>query len=140
MKRLALVLSALVACATPRAFVVDPAFPPPDSEQIANAADAWNARTQPGHRITVHGGKWRFLAQNPPNNLGFNGLTKLSERTIWCAPHPGGGSTVYAVALHEFGHALGLGHTTTGVMMPFTVSTEFTPEVIAECRRAGACK
>lgn len=126
----------LLAC-HPLAFSVDPAFSPDAQAQILRAAADWNTRTNTAHQISFDGNSWHFLSAEPPEG-GYNGLTKMSERTIWCRPIPIG-ATYYDVALHEFGHALGLGHATTGVMMATTVSDEFTPEVMAECRRAGAC-
>jgi predicted Zn-dependent protease len=131
----ALLLALVVACAPPVAYRA-PAFTPSEQAEISRAAAAWNAVTRADHQIT-EGDAWQVLKEKPPQ--GYNGECSISRRTIWIDPeHPG--ASVYDVALHEFGHALGLGHTKTGVMMANTVSTAFTPEVLAECRRAGACR
>jgi hypothetical protein len=140
MKPLAFALAfALVAACTPPglAYRQDPAFPEDEVEQIWLAARAWDAILKPERRI-YRGSDWSVIRQEPPGGFGYNGLCRQSVRTIWIHPEPRG-ATTYAVALHEWGHALKLGHTTTGVMMPNTVSVEFTPEVLTECRRAGAC-
>lgn len=135
MKRLLALLAFLSACAPAVAYRPDPAFSPDEQAQIQRAADEWNKYVKPAYRIHP-GDDWQVLKQEPPHS--YNGEAKRSTKTIWIRPVPIGAS-VYEVALHEFGHALGLGHTETGVMMAFTVSTEFTSEVLAECRRAGAC-
>jgi hypothetical protein len=132
-----LLLAALVACAPPVAYRADVSFTDDEHAQIWRAASEWNRHTKPEKRITL-GNEWRVLKAEPPGGFGYNGLCRRSVKTIWIRPQPFG-ATTYEVAVHEWGHALGLGHTTTGVMMPNTVSTEFTPEVMAECKRVGAC-
>lgn len=44
-----------------------------------------------------------------------------------------------AVVMHEIGHSIGLGHTTSGVMFPSTDGSRITEVDLAECRRVGAC-
>lgn len=127
----------LAACGAPMAFSVDPSFSSAQDVEIARAASAWNAHVKPDHRITLTGGQWIVYRRETPG--GWNGSCSRSEKWIAIRGEPIG-ATTYAVALHEFGHALNLAHTPTGLMMPFTVSEEFTPEVLEECRKAGACK
>jgi hypothetical protein len=142
----ALLLGALVAVlgvtlmgCTPRvAYHPDPAFPDDEVEAIWQAARAWDAIVKPERRI-YSGSEWTVVRAEPPGGFGFNGLCRRSVKTIWIRPEPIGASTK-EVAAHEWGHALGLGHTKTGVMMPHTVSMEFTPEVIEDCKRVGACR
>lgn len=126
----------LVACAPPLKFAVDPAFPSPDHDQITAAAAEWNRRTT-GHPIAFDGTSWRVVRAAPVS--GYNGWCDHSRRLIEIHPNPPG-ATIYAVALHEFGHALGLNHTEHGVMDPKHVTVEFSNEDMAECRRVGACK
>jgi predicted Zn-dependent protease len=47
-----------------------------------------------------------------------------------------------SVALHEFGHALGLGHTPAPSVMHAHAGTAYslTPIDMAECKRVGACR
>lgn len=146
---------ALVACAPALAFAVDPAFPASEQEEIRLAAETWNAVTVPEKRISVEGGQWTVQAIAPEG--GWNGITYRSRRVIQIHPqHPR--ATVYAVAMHEFGHALGLAHLCTsnavgpessdrvcdvtasvGVMDPLTVREDLTALDMAECRRVGSC-
>lgn len=139
MKRAATCLFGLiaVACTPAVAYHPDPSFPDDDVEQIWQAARAWDAIVKPEKRIH-NGSDWTVVRAEPPGGFGYNGLCRQSVRTIWIRPEPFG-ATTYQVAIHEWGHALGLGHTRTGVMMPNTVSAEFTQDVIEECRRARAC-
>jgi hypothetical protein len=133
----ALVLAFLVSCAPPLAFTVAPTFTPDEQAQIARAADEWNKRTVPSKRITLDGGEWRILEEDP--GTGWNGSATPSRRVIRIHPNPVN-ATTYAVALHEFGHALGLMHTARGVMFATEATEEFSDEDQAECRRVEACK
>ncbi len=124
----------LLAACTPLRFSVDSAFTPDENAQILKAAHDWNVHSK--RKISFDGDSWRILKQDP--GTGYNGWSSSSQHLIRIRPeHPG--ASVYEVALHEFGHALGLKHTTTGLMQAAVVNTEFTPEVLAECRRVGAC-
>jgi len=45
-----------------------------------------------------------------------------------------------AIAAHEFGHWVGLGHTATGVMYYSYNNLEWTGDVQRECQRVGLCE
>ncbi len=147
---------ALIACAPALAFAVDPAFPPSERGEIAQAAATWNTVTVQDKQIVVDGGEWTIQRAAPDG--GWNGITYAALRLIYIHPkHPG--ATAYAVALHEFGHALGLQHlcasdavgdvasnvpcdpsVSLGVMDPTHVEDELSTADMAECRRVEACK
>jgi hypothetical protein len=129
-------LAFLVACTPPLAFVVAPTFTPDKQAQIAQAAATWNRLTVAEKRITLEGGEWSILEVDP--GTGWNGSCTPSRRIIRIHPEPHN-ATTYAVALHEFGHALGLMHTPRGVMNPEVATTEFSDEDFAECKRVEAC-
>jgi hypothetical protein len=133
----ALVLAFLVSCAPPLAFTVAPTFTADERAQIAAAAEAWNQRTVPSKRITLDGGEWSILEVDP--GTGWNGSATPSRRVIRIHPNPVN-ATTYEVALHELGHALGMMHTTRGVMFPHWATSEFSDEDMAECRRVEACR
>jgi len=129
-----------LGCGGPLLLRVDPAYAPAERNEIALVAGKWNEVVKPSRAVMLRAdGSWYVAKEDPPDS-GFNGYTFSPEKKIWMRVHPGGDVPYYAIALHEMGHALCLGHTDSGVMMPFTVSVEFTPEVLFECRRCGACE
>ncbi len=102
--------------------------------EIHKAADAWNNVTLPDKKIRFDGNYWEIVHENPPS--GYAGYTTHRPHRIQIRPDVG----VYSVALHEFGHALGLQHITSpGVMTPQFTVPNFTKADLAECKRVGAC-
>ena len=156
MKRALLVLLlALAACIEPVAYTPAREFPDSERAEIWAAARKWDEIVKPARRIRP-GTNWLVVREEPP--YGFNGYASSRERKIWIRPVPGGGVSTYEIALHEWGHALGLRHTCTapgakgsvassrpctgdfGVMDPTKPNVEFTDEDVKECREAGACE
>ncbi len=130
----------LVSCASaPLAFSVDPAFTGDEQTEIRRAADTWNAITQ--EPITFNGDEWRIEKRAPPPAGTYfpNGYCDGEKRLVLIHPlvtNP----KIYEVVLHEFGHVLGLRHTSQGVMQAVATRTEFSAEDLEECRRVEACR
>jgi hypothetical protein len=116
---------------------IDAVFTQQQSSEIRRAADAWNPRTIREVRFAAEGdGDWLILpASVTLNRLGYAQRKRRLIRINPVTPD----DQVYAVALHELGHALGLGHVQHGVMDPDHQTIEFSDEDMAECRRVEAC-
>jgi predicted Zn-dependent protease len=114
---------------------IDTVFKQQQRSEITRAANAWNELASRNVNI-VDNGEWLVVSAASPHGLGY---AQGHRRLIRISPSTPD-DQVYAVALHEFGHALGLHHTTKGVMDPDRQTIDFSPEDLAECRRAGACR
>ena len=136
----------LVGCADEVTYLTDAAFSEAQASEIDRAAGWLNGHTARKlvrvyrrseadyHVISARvPGGWRGHASE-----GF----ELVRIDLELTPP----ELVFEVAKHEFGHALGMGHTATGFMFdgtsdeqPCVPDYEWTPDVTEECIRAGAC-
>ena len=116
---------------------IDAVFTDHQRAEIRRAAAEWNAFTTRIVTFAPEGeGDWLILpAKVTLDRLGYAQRKRRLIRINPVTPD----DQVYAVALHEFGHALGLGHVKQGVMDPDRQTIAFSEEDMAECRRAGAC-
>lgn len=116
---------------------IDAVFTERQQSEIRRAASHWNAFTTRAVTFAPEGeGDWIILsAKVTLDRLGYAQRKRRIIRINPVTPD----DQVYAVALHEFGHALGLGHVKKGVMDPDRQTIVFSEDDMAECRRAGAC-
>ncbi len=114
---------------------IDVVFTDVQRSEIIRAANTWNQVTGLRQVHIVEDGEWLIVPAPSPRGLGY---AQGSRRLIRISPETPD-DQVYAVALHEFGHALGLRHVSRGVMDPDRQTIEFSEEDMAECRRVGAC-
>ncbi len=116
---------------------IDAVFTDQQQAEIRRAAADWNKFTTRVVTFAPEGeGDWLILpAKVTLDRLGYAQRKRRLIRINPVTPD----DQVYAVALHEFGHALGLGHVKQGVMDPDRQTIVFSDDDMAECRRAGAC-
>lgn len=134
-------LLCLFACAD-RVHVlrVDPAFTLTERAQLRDAAEKWNAVSN--HHITVLDepcdGDEECIAKR--HTRPVLGTCRRSAEFITIDPSVQGDLFTH-VALHEFGHLIGIiNHTETGVMSASVETpTEITPVDLAACRAVESC-
>jgi hypothetical protein len=136
MKALLVALTVLGGCGFGSVDVaIDRGFSADQRGEIERAVEAWNAWT--ARKIHVDDdAAWLVIpALSPEGSAGYTENTRYLIRVDPRLPN----AHVYATALHEFGHVLGLQHTATGVMNRTRTVTTFNDDDVRECERAGAC-
>lgn len=142
-----------------RTFTVSSAFSEKEKDAIERAALRWNAIAveqlcvEKGNeafdqtnapprgifRIERNGEYWRSLSESHggANILGVH----FGDSDVIAIIDTLSDADFELVALHEFGHALRLGHVPAPAIMHASIgtATDFTPNDLAECQRVGSC-
>lgn len=153
MTRLAIaaLVVATLSCAShePLTFRFDADIDASTQALIESAAKPWNERTFEDRRITfAPDGAWRISVTDDLEAQAVGRTCKHAggfdcALPQWIRIRPGHGEErTYGVAMHEFGHALGVAHLDegrVGVMSANVLTTTFSDDDRTACVVAGAC-
>lgn len=130
--------AAVLACgASPIDVQVDGTFSDRERADLERAAARWaDFCGAPVFALTERKAEWLIVESSLPGD--YKGFASRRRRLIRI-DRERSGPQFYAVAIHEFGHVLGMQHVRNGVMAPGGGATEWSDEDRAEADAAGAC-
>jgi hypothetical protein len=150
-------IAALLSCAGGDVTIeVDASFPPDRAGSAIAAIRTWDAESNRNIRVEPDGDWLMIMAPLPIVGSAYTQRPRHLVRFDPARP----AEVVFADAMHEVGHILGLQHTcrypiaigkvsverpcdpvrSYGVMDPAHISFELSEDDFAECRRVGSCQ